>query len=821
MKYIFFIIIIGFFCLNFISAEMFGYNYLESGKNLNPSTITFNNNTGNVNNSQYLQGYSPTTLRDLFKTYYDTLYSDIIWGYNQSLATFQMWNASWDNRDLIKKINSSQWVVSGNNISNRNLGNVGIGTTNPLNRLQVYDSENVQGLFNGYSSNTGGGASEYSGEIILGRVPLYQGKISYDGNVEGDLFITNTWNNEYGDINILVRNNSRGLILKGNGDLNLTNGDLYVTQSVFQTILEGDNIVLKNSYTGGGWARAMMSFRNASDDIYTLIGAKGAGQRFDYLFMGSAYNNFTLAHDNSHVTIGNLDPTTAKARLHVLGNSYFQGEINSTGDIFGEDDLFVVDDGVFGGDMEAKRAFIDGSDGTADTLILRAKSGVTTESFIDFQNELGESKGKIWFTSGNFSAISGINNYYTANNNMIMGGSYGIGMSKQYSLYWTGTGTATGTKDNVIKREDVGVLVLSNGSGAGSQPSTLKLGNVWANQSHLNNYFAGNVSTDSYFIGDGSQLTGISSMNYTNLALINQSNNFTGNITAESFKPTSNAGFILNALREFWLFKFEESVAPNTGLRASAGGVFQYLYLNNSAFDVDVVNSVTKAFGIFNVTGNTYLQNTNVSGRLEVDNGDLIALEDFGVQGSSVLLGNTFVGSEVLGGANLSVAGNVNIVGNLNQTNGNASYNSYYGEMYYHNQSGEELSFSVQNTFYPVWFDKYDFINGFSYAGGYKESSNLTSEISGLYKVSYRLVGSGDNNHVYVTTVIVNGVDYNSGKCYDYKKLSAGGDQVPMGTSCFVRLDMGDTISVAVKDTTGTSTGDYYLGSINLVRIGD
>lgn len=53
------------------SAETFGYNYLKQGEDLNPS---INYSTINVNNSQYLQGYTPTTLKDWMQGLFDSVY---------------------------------------------------------------------------------------------------------------------------------------------------------------------------------------------------------------------------------------------------------------------------------------------------------------------------------------------------------------------------------------------------------------------------------------------------------------------------------------------------------------------------------------------------------------------------------------------------------------------------------------------------------------------------------------------------------------------------------------------------------------------------
>jgi len=160
------------------------------------------------------------------------------------------------------------------------------------------------------------------------------------------------------------------------------------------------------------------------------------------------------------------------------------------------------------------------------------------------------------------------------------------------------------------------------------------------------------------------------------------------------------------------------------------------------------------------------------------------------------------------------------IVSNDIDMEGNFTGNQIYGEMYYDNHTGTSFSFAVQDTFYPVFYTDDGNVNGFSFVGGFNSSSNLTAQVAGLYKVDYRMTGTGENNHVYITTILVNGTDY-GGKCHDHKKISAGGDQVPMGSTCFVRLNIGDTITSAVQDYGDTSTGDYYSGNINLVRVGN
>jgi len=159
----------------------------------------------------------------------------------------------------------------------------------------------------------------------------------------------------------------------------------------------------------------------------------------------------------------------------------------------------------------------------------------------------------------------------------------------------------------------------------------------------------------------------------------------------------------------------------------------------------------------------------------------------------------------------------LNVVGDANIT-GNMTTNQYYGEMWYHNHTGTTLTFE-DTVWNPLYFTNADMLNGFTFTGGFMESSNLTAQVGGRYKADYRLSGSGQNNHIYHSIIMINGIEQE--KCGDHKKMAAGGDLIPMGHSCFIDLNVGDTIAVAVRDYGGSGTGDYYSSNINLVRIGD
>ena len=168
--------------------------------------------------------------------------------------------------------------------------------------------------------------------------------------------------------------------------------------------------------------------------------------------------------------------------------------------------------------------------------------------------------------------------------------------------------------------------------------------------------------------------------------------------------------------------------------------------------------------------------------------------------------------------ARLHVNGDTLIEGDLNVT-GNFMGNQIYGEMGYHNHTGTTLTFP-DTEWVNLYFTVADNLNGFSYTGGFMESSNLTCQVAGKYQAIYRLSGSGQNNHVYHSNVFVNN-EINNELCGDHKKMSAGGDIIPMGGSCFIDLNVGDNISVAVRDYEGSGNGDYYSAVLNLVRIGD
>ncbi len=105
------------FSLSFLCAGSIGYcnPNLPGGSSceIEITTPSFvNYSLVNVNNSLYWQGRTGT---------------DGSW-----LTGISTYNSSYAN------LNSSQWIPNGNNITNRNTGNVGIGSVTPSERLSLY-----------------------------------------------------------------------------------------------------------------------------------------------------------------------------------------------------------------------------------------------------------------------------------------------------------------------------------------------------------------------------------------------------------------------------------------------------------------------------------------------------------------------------------------------------------------------------------------------------------------------------------------------------------------------------------------------------------
>jgi hypothetical protein len=99
------------------------------------------------------------------------------------------------------------------------------------------------------------------------------------------------------------------------GGINLGAGTLTTTEAgIVETNLTRAGLVMKNLYTGAGWARTLLNYTDDDGVVYFGMGAFGTGQAFGYLWIGPAYNNTWLKLD--------LDGSVAVPYgLHVGGTS--------------------------------------------------------------------------------------------------------------------------------------------------------------------------------------------------------------------------------------------------------------------------------------------------------------------------------------------------------------------------------------------------------------------------------------------------------------------------------------------------------------------
>jgi hypothetical protein len=146
---------------------------------------------------------------------------------------------------------------------------------------------------------------------------------------------------------------------------------------------------------------------------------------------------------------------------------------------------------------------------------------------------------------------------------------------------------------------------------------------------------------------------------------------------------------------------------------------------------------------------------------------------------------------------------------------GNATFNSYYGGMWYENETG--ITATLNASYQKVTrFNNSDAINGFYWFG------NSTLELmddGGVYEVNYRLTSKGENNKHYHSCVFINEVC--QFKTKDEVITNAVIDQAELSAGGFIRLNKYDNVTLRTLEISGTSTIIAYDGNLRLKRIGN
>ena len=198
------------------------------------------------------------------------------------------------------------WVGDGNTLVSDTVyidepnGRLGIGTSSPQaplhlnsgldNVAMLMESTDTAVFINLKDSGT-------TSDLCLGRIS--NDTVIYSGGSERFRIKSN------GNIGIGITSPSEKLDLG-------TSGALKVTQlGVTEVYVERTGVRLKNIYTGGGWARGILTYENSGGTDYFQLGALGSSQDFTYAYIGPAYNTpWQVWTNTGNVGIGTTSPDT-------------------------------------------------------------------------------------------------------------------------------------------------------------------------------------------------------------------------------------------------------------------------------------------------------------------------------------------------------------------------------------------------------------------------------------------------------------------------------------------------------------------------------
>lgn len=135
-----------------------------------------------------------------------------------------------------------------------------------------------------------------------------------------------------------------------------------------------------------------------------------------------------------------------------------------------------------------------------------------------------------------------------------------------------------------------------------------------------------------------------------------------------------------------------------------------------------------------------------------------------------------------------------------------------------YNHSDDGLPVAVSTGYQNLTFLETGTVNGVDFVtiGG---NSSLKIARDGIYKVDYIISFAGQATREYQFTLLKDDVEQN--KCDMHRKMGTSSDVGSGAGTCLLSLSSGDSIYVAVKDLTGTSTVNYEIFSMNVMRIGN
>ena len=156
------------------------------------------------------------------------------------------------------------------------------------------------------------------------------------------------------------------------------------------------------------------------------------------------------------------------------------------------------------------------------------------------------------------------------------------------------------------------------------------------------------------------------------------------------------------------------------------------------------------------------------------------------------------------------------ILGNLNQTNGNATLNMIYGNLNGHDAGTIVIDSSL--VYHNITNISISRNNGFIF--NQSGEGELTAQFDGTYRIQSGWSFSGQANTEYHIAVGINWVG--NIECHGERKIGTGGDVGSAVTSpCTLEINAGDKINLMIENVDNTANAVISDIGLNILRVGN
>ncbi len=157
----------------------------------------------------------------------------------------------------------------------------------------------------------------------------------------------------------------------------------------------------------------------------------------------------------------------------------------------------------------------------------------------------------------------------------------------------------------------------------------------------------------------------------------------------------------------------------------------------------------------------------------------------------------------------------LNVIGDLNQTEGNFTGNNLFGSMSNIDFAGVTIPLTVVGQFENITGLNATEENGFTFF-----NNTLVPQIAGRYLIRYSFSGTSAANSIYLIGVSVNNVIDNG--TLSQTTIGAGGNVVNIGGGGIIDLNVGDFVNLQVADdNTPAQNIVYTIASVGILRVSE